>query len=101
MYPRDSRPHPQACDVPHVGPAWISRPRRLSGIRRPLRAEFTADRRLGGTYPGTVLRRLRDSSGRPALTMRAIAALTLLGLLVLSAPLVLVPFLGWLADLLG
>jgi len=33
--------------------------------------------------------------------MRAIAALTLLGLLVLSAPLVLVPFLGWLADLLG
>jgi hypothetical protein len=48
-----------------------------------------------------VLRSLRDPSGRPALRMRAIAALTLLGLLVLSAPLVLVPLLGWLVDLLG
>ena len=37
-----------------------------------------------------MLRSLRDPSGRPALRTRAIAALTLLGLLVLSAPLVLV-----------
>jgi hypothetical protein len=47
-----------------------------------------------------VLRSLRDSSGRPAPRTRAVAALTLLGLLLLSAPLVLVPLLGWLVDLL-
>ena len=48
-----------------------------------------------------MLGRLRDSSGRPALSVRAIAVLTLIGLLVLSAPLVLVPFLGWLLDIVG
>jgi hypothetical protein len=48
-----------------------------------------------------VLGSQRDSSGRPKLHVRAIAALTLLGLLVLSAPLVLVPLLGWLVDLLS
>ena len=52
-------------------------------------------------YPGSVLRSLRTSSGGPAFRTRAVAALTLLGLLVLSAPLVLVPLLSWLVDLLG
>jgi hypothetical protein len=48
-----------------------------------------------------MLRSLRDPSGRAALSTRAIAALTLLGLLVLSAPLVLVPLLGWLVETLS
>jgi hypothetical protein len=56
--------------------------------------------RVTTAYAGCVLGGLRDRSGRPALRMRAVAALTLLGLLVLSAPLVLVPLLSWLVDFL-
>jgi hypothetical protein len=48
-----------------------------------------------------VLGSLRDSSGRPTLRVRIIAALTLIGLLVLSAPLVLVPIFRWLVGMLG
>ena len=68
--------------------------------RRPVAAmDLTfADAATESPYPGRVLDGQRDSSGRPALKVRAIAALTLLGLLVLGAPLVLVPIVGWLVD---
>ncbi len=44
-----------------------------------------------------MLRSLRDADGGPALTVRILAALVVIGMLVLTAPVVLVPILRWLA----
>lgn len=44
-----------------------------------------------------MLRSLRNEQGGPALRVRVLAVLVVLGLLLLSAP-VLVPVLGWLVD---
>jgi len=44
-----------------------------------------------------VLRSLRNEQGGPALRLRLLAALVVLGLLLLSAP-VLIPVLRWLVD---
>ncbi len=43
---------------------------------------------------------LRNASGEPALSARVVAALVVLALFVLTAPLVLVPVLDWLTGLL-
>ena len=43
-----------------------------------------------------MLRALRDPEGGPALRVRLVAALLVLGLVVLAAPVVLVPLLRWL-----
>ncbi len=51
--------------------------------------------RLGG-----VLRSLRDAEGGPSLGVRVLAALVVIGMLVLAAPVVLVPVLRWLAGAL-
>ncbi|HTR69341.1 MAG TPA: hypothetical protein VMH41_03825 [Mycobacteriales bacterium] len=45
-----------------------------------------------------MLSRLQDRRGEPTLRVRALAALVILGLVVLTAPLVMVPFLAWLAH---
>jgi hypothetical protein len=45
-----------------------------------------------------VLGRLQDRRGEPALRTRAMAALVLLGMIVLTAPLVVVPFVAWVAH---
>jgi len=42
-----------------------------------------------------VLGRLQDRRGAPSLRTRAMAALVILGMIVLTAPLVVVPFVGW------
>ncbi|HVV77681.1 MAG TPA: hypothetical protein VHC43_16805 [Mycobacteriales bacterium] len=42
-----------------------------------------------------MLGRLQDRQGQPALRTRAMAALVILGLVVLTAPLIVVPFVGW------
>ena len=47
-----------------------------------------------------MLRGLRNPEGGPALRVRLVAALVLLGLVVLTAPVVVVPLLRWLAGLL-
>lgn len=47
-----------------------------------------------------VLSQLRSPSGGPALRVRVIAALIVLGLVVLTAPLALVPLLRWLLGLI-
>lgn len=46
-------------------------------------------------YRALVLGRLQDRRGEPALRTRAMAALVILGLVVLTAPLVVVPLVGW------
>jgi hypothetical protein len=51
-------------------------------------------------YARTVTPGLRNASGEPALRVRVIAALVLLGLVVLTAPVVVVPVLDWLTELL-
>jgi hypothetical protein len=51
--------------------------------------------RPGSAYRALVLGRLQDRRGEPALRTRALAALVILGLVVLTAPLVVVPFVGW------
>jgi hypothetical protein len=45
-----------------------------------------------------VLGRLQDRRGEPALRTRAMAALVLLGMIVLTAPLIVVPFVAWVAH---
>jgi hypothetical protein len=45
-----------------------------------------------------VLGRLQDTRGEPRLRVRVLAALVILGLLMITAPLVMVPLIGWLAH---
>ncbi|HWA65490.1 MAG TPA: hypothetical protein VG899_03865 [Mycobacteriales bacterium] len=42
-----------------------------------------------------MLGRLQDRRGEPALRTRATAALVIVGLIVLTAPLVVIPVIGW------
>lgn len=48
-----------------------------------------------------MLGNLRNSQGGPALRVRVIAILVVLGLVLLTAPIVVVPALRWLAGLFG
>jgi hypothetical protein len=45
-----------------------------------------------------MLGRLQDRRGEPKLRVRVTAALVILGLLVLTAPIVMVPIINWLSD---
>jgi hypothetical protein len=45
-----------------------------------------------------MLGRLQDRRGAPNLRVRVTAALVIVGLLVLTAPIVMVPLINWLAD---
>jgi hypothetical protein len=45
-----------------------------------------------------MLGRLQDTRGEPRLRVRVLAALVILGLLLLTAPLILVPLIGWLTN---
>ena len=47
-----------------------------------------------------MLGRLQDRRGEPNLRTRALAGLVVLGMVVLTAPLVVLPVLRWLADML-
>lgn len=47
-----------------------------------------------------MLRALRNPDGGPALRVRIVAGLVLLGLVVLTAPVVVIPLLRWLAGLI-
>lgn len=49
---------------------------------------------------GLVLGRLQDRRGEPNLRTRALAGLVILGMVVLTAPLVVFPLTRWLAHLL-
>jgi hypothetical protein len=45
-----------------------------------------------------MLGRLQDTRGAPRLRVRALALLVIVGLLVLTAPIVMVPLIDWLAS---
>jgi hypothetical protein len=45
-----------------------------------------------------VLGRLQDTRGEPRLRIRIMAALVILGLLVFTAPIVMIPVIDWLAH---
>jgi hypothetical protein len=45
-----------------------------------------------------MLGRLQDRRGEPALRTRALAALVVLGLVVLTAPIIMVPLITWAAH---
>jgi hypothetical protein len=45
-----------------------------------------------------VLGRLQDTRGAPRLRIRIVAALIIFGLLVFSAPLIMIPLVDWLAH---
>jgi hypothetical protein len=47
-----------------------------------------------------VLGRLQDTRGEPRLRIRMLAGLVIVGLLVISAPLLMIPLIDWLAHLL-
>ena len=63
--------------------------------RDPLR-----DGTPGAAYARPVLGRLQDRRGEPNLRTRALAALVIVGMVVLTAPLVVVPLVGWLSRVL-
>ena len=44
-----------------------------------------------------MLGRLQDTRGEPALRTRLLAALVILGMVVLTAPLIVIPVISWLA----
>jgi hypothetical protein len=45
-----------------------------------------------------MLGRLQDTRGEPRLRVRVLAALVIVGLLVLTAPIVMVPLIDWLST---
>jgi hypothetical protein len=45
-----------------------------------------------------MLGRLQDTRGEPSLRTRALAALVIVGLIVLTAPLIVIPVVAWLAH---
>jgi hypothetical protein len=45
-----------------------------------------------------MLGRLQDTRGEPRLRIRVLAALVIVGLLVLTAPIVMVPLIDWLSG---
>lgn len=51
----------------------------------------------GRTYALTMLRRMRDETGGPNIKTRLVALLAAVGLLVVTAP-VVVPLVRWIAD---
>lgn len=57
-------------------------------------------RKEGGDYAEGVLGRLQDTRGEPNLRTRILAGLVIVGLVVLTAPLVVLPLLGWLGRIL-
>jgi hypothetical protein len=58
-----------------------------------------ATRRPSAYAPG-MLGRLQDRRGEPNVRTRALAALVIVGLVILTAPLVVVPLVGWLSRVL-
>lgn len=58
-------------------------PQRVAGVRRTV---------------GGMLTRLRDPSGGPSLRVRLVSLLVVLGLVLITAPLVVVPLMHWLLD---
>jgi hypothetical protein len=52
------------------------------------------------SYPPVMLGRLQNRTGEPNVRTRAVAALVILGLLVLAAPLVVFPIAHWIARFL-
>ena len=51
-----------------------------------------------GTYPGHMLRSMRGPTGAPRLRIRVLAAAVVIGLVALSAPVVVLPAVRWLVD---
>lgn len=54
----------------------------------------------GASYARTVLGRLQDRTGAPNLRTRLLAAAVIVGLVILTAPLAVLPLLHWLAQFL-
>jgi hypothetical protein len=53
---------------------------------------------IGAAYRSPVLGRLQDRRGAPAMRTRAMAVLVIVGMVVLTAPLVVVPIVRWIAH---
>jgi len=64
-------------------------------FRPPIKDEHT-----GPAYAPTMLGRLQDRTGSPNLRTRVLAACVIIGLLVLTAPLAVLPLVHWLARFL-
>ncbi|MDQ1704974.1 MAG: hypothetical protein QOF18_1340, partial [Frankiaceae bacterium] len=54
-------------------------------------------RRAGSSYSRSMLGRLQNRTGEPNVRTRALAALVIVGLLLLTAPLVVLPVARWIA----
>ena len=55
---------------------------------------------MGPAYAPTMLGRLQDRTGSPNLRTRVLAACVIIGLVVLTAPLAVLPLVHWLARFL-
>jgi hypothetical protein len=51
--------------------------------------------RADSAYGSSMLGRLQDRRGAPALRTRALAALVIVGMLVLTVPIVMIPLIDW------
>lgn len=52
----------------------------------------------GGAYAPPMLPALRDGRGKPSLEVRLLAGLVVVGMVVLTAPLVVVPAIRWIVS---
>jgi hypothetical protein len=58
----------------------------------------TVPRRPKSAYRSRVLGRLQDTRGTPRLRVRLLAGTIVFGLVVFTAPVIMIPFIGWLAH---
>jgi hypothetical protein len=61
---------------------------------------FSIRAQAGPTYASEVLGRLQNPRGGPTLQVRALAVLVVVGLVILTAPLAVLPLVHWLARFL-
>ena len=82
----------------HLEPIRLNLTRWFQRAGRDAHSRAPDAGRQHATYPGSVLRKMRDPTGGPTVRVRLVALLAAVGLLMVTAP-VVVPLVRWIADL--
>jgi hypothetical protein len=79
---------------------FLIAPRRLNLFTLTGSSDWAARSGRGSSYASWMLGQLQNRRGEPNLRTRLLAALVIVGLLVLTAPLIVPPIVQWLARVL-
>lgn len=85
-------------DLSHSHAGFRSNPTQAAGWGRRPGAAVRRPYSAGTPYRCRMLTGLRDPSGGPSMRVRLLSLLVVVGLLVLTAPLLIMPVLHWLLD---